>query len=91
MTADAIMSIIHCIELHQDHVKRLVFENCELDNNKAVLFRDILQNPNKPILMCNFERNMLGDQGLDHIVQALKNNPKGDMRILKFSHNKLSI
>eukprot|EP00347_Sterkiella_histriomuscorum_P006697 403351781 len=91
LTPDAILSIINCIELHQNHVKRIIFENCEMGNEKALLFKDLLANPNKPIIACNFQNNMLGDQGIDHIVQAIKLNPKGDMRIVKFSHNKLSI
>jgi len=56
-----------------------------------VPFKVIIANPHKNIISCNFEKNKLGDAGLDHIVQAIKSNPKGDMRILKLSNNKLSI
>lgn len=61
LTSDAIAAILSCIELHQDFVKRLVFDNCELDNDKAILFKDLLSNANKLIISCSFENNQLGD------------------------------
>ncbi|CDW85255.1 ankyrin unc44 [Stylonychia lemnae] len=91
LTFDALAAIVACIELHQDKVKRLVFENCEMNPEKAKVFKGLLGNELKSIISCNFDNNTLGDQGLDHIVQAMKNNPKGDMRILRISKNKLSI
>lgn len=41
--------------------------------------------------MCDFDNNKLEDNGLDHIMSGIKNNPKGDLRILKLSNNSLSI
>lgn len=41
--------------------------------------------------MCDFDNNKLGDTGLDQIMGGIKNNPKGDMRILKIGSNGLSI
>ena len=39
----------------------------------------------------DFENNHMGDMGVEHVVQAIKNNKKGDVRILKLSNNQLSI
>lgn len=68
MTLDAISAIVACIELYQTKVKRIVFENCSIDPEKAKTFRLILTNPVKNIMVANFDKNQLGDQGLDHIV-----------------------
>ncbi len=56
-----------------------------------MMFKLVLADEKKDIIHCDFDNNNLGDQGIDHIVSAMKNNVKGDMRILKVSKNKLSI
>lgn len=91
LSVDAISAIMACIQLHQANVSKLIFENSELDSKRAQLFKIVLSDGDKNIIYCNFENNQLGDKGLDHILQAIKNNPIGDMRVLKISRNDLSI
>ncbi len=39
------------------------------------------------IMVCDFDNNNLQDAGIDQIMSGIKNNPKGDIRILKFANN----
>lgn len=61
LTLDAISAIVACIELYQTKVKRIIFENCSIDPEKAKAFRLILTNPVKNIMVANFDKNQLGD------------------------------
>ena len=54
--------------MHQDNVKRIIFENCEITDEKAKLFKTVLSDPTKPLIFCSFEQNSIGDAGLDHII-----------------------
>jgi len=51
----------------------------------------LLSDDKKPIINCDFDNNNLQDQGLDQIMTGIKNNPNGDLRVLRLSNNKLSI
>lgn len=91
LTPDAISSVVACVQNYQTNVKRLIFRNCQLDQKGATLFKFLLSDEKRPIRMCDFDNNLLEDAGLDQIMSGIKNNPKGDMRVLKLSNNKLSI
>lgn len=68
MTVDAIASIVACIDLHQEHVTKLKFNNCALTDKSALMFKMVLADEKKLITECDFDNNNLSDKGIDHIV-----------------------
>ena len=91
LSSDAISAIVACIQNFQTNVKRLIFKNCQIDSKGAQLFKFLLSDEKKMIMVCDFDNNNLQDPGIDQIMSGIKNNPKGDIRILKFANNNLSI
>ncbi len=59
MNADAISSIVACVQNYQTNVKRLIFRNCQIESKGAQLFKLLLSDEKKPIINCDFDNNNL--------------------------------
>lgn len=65
LSSDAISAIVACIQNFQTNVKRLIFKNCQIDSKGAQLFKFLLSDEKKMIMVCDFDNNNLQDSGID--------------------------
>lgn len=75
--------------MFQPHIKKLSFQSCNLNKDSGLCFKFLFKEQ-IDIYHLNLNDNNLLDEGLQHILDALKKCPQNDVRVIRCNNNKLT-
>ena len=72
-----------CIRLYQKHIRKLNFQNTQLDSQSGMLFKTLYTEPDLEIYYINLNKTSIGDKGLEFVLDAIKKAPNNDVRVMR--------